>query len=76
MNWQNRSGGGSARLNAKAAKGACPRQEQPMITAFESRRGEIDAAAAQHQKQVMAALRDRERELSQLVDMVPSHLWR
>ena len=28
-----------------------------------------------HQKTV-AELRDRERELSQLVDMVPSHLWR
>lgn len=28
------------------------------------------------QKQAEAALRDRERELSQLVDMVPSHLWR
>jgi PAS domain S-box-containing protein len=27
-------------------------------------------------KQAEAALRDRERELSQLVDMVPSHLWR
>ena len=27
-------------------------------------------------KQVEAALRDRERELSQLVDMVPSHVWR
>ena len=28
------------------------------------------------QRQAEAALRDRERELSQLVDMVPSHLWR
>jgi PAS domain S-box-containing protein len=28
------------------------------------------------QKKAEAALRDRERELSQLVDMVPSHLWR
>ena len=28
------------------------------------------------QRQVEEALRDRERELSQLVDMVPSHLWR
>ncbi len=28
------------------------------------------------QKQAEAALRDRESELSQLVDMVPSHLWR
>ena len=28
------------------------------------------------QKQAEAALRDRERELSQLVDMVPSHIWR
>src|SRR5262249_33447517 len=28
------------------------------------------------QKQAEAALRARERELSQLVDMVPSHLWR
>ncbi len=30
----------------------------------------------EEQKQVEAALRDRERELSQLIDMVPSHLWR
>jgi PAS domain S-box-containing protein len=30
----------------------------------------------EEQKQAEAALRDRERELSQLVDMVPSHLWR
>jgi PAS domain S-box-containing protein len=30
----------------------------------------------EEQKQVEAALRDRERELSQLVDMVPSHVWR
>jgi PAS domain-containing protein len=28
------------------------------------------------QKRAEAALRDRERELLQLVDMVPSHLWR
>jgi PAS domain S-box-containing protein len=28
------------------------------------------------QKKAESALRDRERELSQLVDMVPSHLWR
>jgi PAS domain S-box-containing protein len=28
------------------------------------------------QKRAEAALRDRERELSQLVDMVPSHVWR
>lgn len=28
------------------------------------------------QKQVEAALRDREQELSQLVNMVPGHLWR
>jgi PAS domain S-box-containing protein len=28
------------------------------------------------QKKAEAALRDRERELSQLVDIVPSHLWR
>ncbi|MDQ7250461.1 PAS domain-containing protein [Dongia sedimenti] len=28
------------------------------------------------QKKAEAALRDRERELSQLVDLVPSHLWR
>lgn len=27
-------------------------------------------------RKTMATLRDRERELSQLVDMVPSHLWR
>jgi PAS domain S-box-containing protein len=30
----------------------------------------------EEQKQAEAALRERERELSQLVDMVPSHLWR
>jgi PAS domain S-box-containing protein len=30
----------------------------------------------EEQKQAEMALRDRERELSQLVDMVPSHLWR
>jgi PAS domain S-box-containing protein len=30
----------------------------------------------EEQKQAEAALRDREREFSQLVDMVPSHLWR
>ena len=30
----------------------------------------------EEQRQAEAALRDRERELSQLVDMVPSHLWR
>jgi len=30
----------------------------------------------EEQKQAETALRDRERELSQLVDMVPSHLWR
>src|SRR5690606_23331347 len=27
-------------------------------------------------KKTMATLRDREHELSQLVDMVPSHIWR
>lgn len=30
----------------------------------------------EEQKQAEATLRDRERELSQLVDMVPGHLWR
>ncbi|HET9716503.1 MAG TPA: PAS domain-containing protein [Pseudolabrys sp.] len=30
----------------------------------------------EEQKQAEAALRDRERELSQFVDLVPSHLWR
>src|SRR3546814_8337897 len=30
----------------------------------------------EEQKQAEAALRDRERELSQLVDMVPSLIWR
>jgi hypothetical protein len=30
----------------------------------------------EEQKHAEAALRDRERELSQLVDMAPSHLWR
>src|SRR6185503_6535576 len=30
----------------------------------------------EEQKQIEAVLRERERELAQLVDMVPSHLWR
>src|SRR3546814_3492553 len=30
----------------------------------------------EEKKQAEAALQDREHELSQLVDMVPSHLWR
>jgi PAS domain S-box-containing protein len=30
----------------------------------------------EEQKQAKVALRDREREFSQLVDMVPNHLWR
>jgi PAS domain S-box-containing protein len=38
--------------------------------------GDIGAAGAPDQKQVRAALRDRERELAQLVDLVPGHLWR
>jgi PAS domain S-box-containing protein len=42
----------------------------------------VAAISRQHQlatltlRQSMAELRDRERELSQLVDMIPSHLWR
>jgi PAS domain S-box-containing protein len=42
----------------------------------------VAAVSRQHQlaaltlRQSMEALRDRERELSQLVNMVPSHLWR
>ena len=42
----------------------------------------VAAISRQHQlalltlRQSVEALRDRERELSQLVDMVPSHLWR
>jgi PAS domain-containing protein len=43
------------------------RQEQPIMKAVTR----VDA----YQK-TEAALRDRERELSQLIDMVPSHLWR
>src|SRR5262245_10943412 len=41
-------------------------QEQPVMTAID-----IDVL-----KKTEAALHDRERELSQLVDMVPSYLWR
>ncbi len=36
--------------------------------------GMIESGA--DQQRIEATLRDRERELSQLVDMVPSHLWR
>lgn len=36
----------------------------------------IVAALSRQHRQAVAALRDRERELSQLVDMVPGHLWR
>src|SRR4051794_18150214 len=43
-------------------------QEQRMTTASE--------VSSEERKQAEAALRDRERELSHLVDMVPSHLWR
>jgi PAS domain S-box-containing protein len=53
-----------------------------MTIASESSR-EIDADAAlemlesvDERQRVEAALRERERELSQLVNMVPSHLWR
>jgi PAS domain S-box-containing protein len=36
----------------------------------------IVAAISRQHQQALLTLRDRERELSQLVDMVPSHLWR
>ncbi len=42
----------------------------------------VAAISRQHQlavltlRQSLDTLRDRERELSQLVDMVPSHVWR
>jgi PAS domain S-box-containing protein len=64
MDRQNRGVDGNVRLDAGAAEVCAPRQEQPMTTASNA------LAEAE------AALRDRERELSQLVDMVPSHLWR
>jgi PAS domain S-box-containing protein len=42
----------------------------------QSRQGVAYILDLTEQKLAEAALRDRERELSQLVDMVPSHLWR
>ncbi|MER9432955.1 PAS domain-containing protein [Mesorhizobium sp. M0408] len=47
------------------------RDSQGRITQWYGTTIDID-----EQKRAEAALRDRERELSQLVDMVPSHLWR
>ena len=47
------------------------RDSQGRITGWYG--GTIDLDAYRHTE---AELRDRERELSQLVDMVPSHLWR
>jgi hypothetical protein len=47
------------------------RDSQGRITQWYGTTMDID-----DQKRAEAALRDRERELSQLVDMVPSHLWR
>jgi len=47
------------------------RDSQGKITGWYGTTLDID-----EQKQAEAALRDREHELSQLVDMVPSHLWR
>ena len=37
---------------------------------------DIETMEIEAQIPAEAALRERERELSQLVDMVPSHLWR
>jgi PAS domain S-box-containing protein len=47
------------------------RDSQGRITQWYGTTMDID-----DQKRAEAALRDREREFSQLVDMVPSHLWR
>jgi PAS domain S-box-containing protein len=47
------------------------RDDQGRITQWYGTTIDID-----DQKRAEAALRDRERELSQLVDIVPSHLWR
>ncbi len=51
--------------------GRASRDSQGRITQWYGTTIDID-----DQKRAEAALRDRERELSQLVDMVPSHLWR
>lgn len=51
--------------------GRASRDSQGNITAWHGTTFNID-----NLKRVEAALRDRERELSQLVDMVPSHVWR
>ena len=64
--------GGNARLNAGAAEGFVPQQERPMTTTS----GAFAEAEAARALRAEAALRDRERELSLLVNMVPSHLWR
>jgi PAS domain S-box-containing protein len=57
---------------ARARSGARPlRDSEGRITGWFGSSVETDV----HRKTV-AALRDRERELSQLVDMVPVHLWR
>src|SRR5690606_30705831 len=42
----------------------------------QSRQGVAYILDLTKQKNVESSLRDRERELSQLVDMVPSYLWR
>ncbi|MGO4831649.1 PAS domain-containing protein, partial [Rhizobiaceae sp. 2RAB30] len=51
--------------------GRASRDDRGNITSWHGTTFNIDG-----QKRVEAALRDRERELSQLVDMVPSHVWR
>jgi PAS domain S-box-containing protein len=51
--------------------GVAPRDDKGQIVGWYGTMIDIE-----EQKQAEVALRDRERELSQLVDMVPSHLWR
>lgn len=51
--------------------GSAPRDDHDRVVGWFGTMIDIE-----EQKRAEAALRDRERELSQLVDMVPSHLWR
>ena len=55
------------------------RQKQVMLQLFlaiSAFSALIVAAISRQHQQALLTLRDRERELSQLVDMVPSHVWR
>jgi PAS domain S-box-containing protein len=51
--------------------GSAPRDDHGRVVGWSGTMIDIE-----EQKQAEAALRDRQRELSQLVDMVPSHVWR